>query len=172
EEERVLVLLELAADLGCGRAAEPHQEGAEERPRREVERPRRPLAAQARELAACRLPEAGQVDDRERQGARGIDDLAGVALDLDEAGAERRLAQARDEAHGEERMASQGEEVVARADAAPAAQDLLPDPGDRLLDGIERPVERRLADRRAEAGAVRRRRLGGGQRPPVDLAAR
>ena len=74
------------------------------------------------------------------------------------------LAEARQQANDEERMAAEVEEVVVDADRMVQAEQILPDPGDHLLDGI--------AGRRARRGVrlAGRPRLRRRQRPPVDLA--
>ena len=62
-------------------------------------------------------------------------------------------------------MAAEVEEVVVDADRLAQrveAEEILPDPGDHLLDGI--------AGRRARRGVLLADRLGRRQRPPVDLA--
>ena len=83
-------------------------------------------------------------------------------------------AEARQQADGEERVAAQEEEVVVDADRMARmpqrvqAEEILPDPGDHLLDGIAGRRPRRgvrLAGRPRLAD-----RLGRRQRPPVDLA--
>ncbi len=68
-------------------------------------------------------------------------------------------------------MAAQVEEVLLRPDRPVEAEEILPDPGDHLLDRA-RGRRPRHGSRLARRLAPRQDLLGRRQRPPVDLAVR
>ena len=103
---------------------------------------------------------AGRADRRHGRGEAG--DRRRREHPLDRQVGVEGLAEARQQADDEERMAAEVEEVVVDADRMVQAEQILPDPGDHLLDGI--------AGRRARRGVRLAGRLRRRQRPPVDLA--
>ncbi len=134
-----------------------------------VEEPEALLYERERQLAVARhgarprglrrLPRAARGFDA--QGERGhrprLEELAQRQLHVE------RLAHARDDLRGEQRVAAEVEEVVVRADAR-VAEHLAENPRQQLLDGAARRDE--------TFGGFGARAVGRGQAPPIDFTAR
>ena len=146
EEERVLLLVQA------------HQTGPQQGAAGEVERPARLLGAQARQLARAPLPpEAAEVDLRQRHLPGSADLLPGLAVHLDEPGAQR-LVPADDlgEAGGERRRRERPGETVGGGYVVERAlrRQAVEEPEPLLGEGERRrPLPRDLRERRQ--GALR-----------------
>ncbi len=152
EEERVLLLVQA------------HQAGAQQGAAGEAERPARLLGAQARELAEAPLPpEGAQVDLRQRHPPGGADLLPGLAVHLDEPGAQR-LVPADDlgEAGGERRRSERPGDEPGRRDVVERAlrRQAVEEPEPLLGEGEQRRRPLPLGIRE------RRERRQGALRPP------
>ena len=146
EQERVLLLVQA------------HQAGPQQGAAGEAERPARLLGAQARELGEPPLPpEGAQVDLRQRHPPGSADLLPGLAVHLDEPGAQR-LVPADDlgEAGGERRRRERPGETVGGGYVVERAlrRQAVEEPEPLLGEGERRrPLPRDLRERRQ--GALR-----------------